>query len=95
MTIHARSTRWRCRNEPCERRIFAERMPDLATPFARRTTRLAGIVRMFGHAAGGRLSERLMGQLGMPVQRHQNPTQCKGKRGAPTKTRRRPGGGHR
>ena len=36
-------------------------------PFARRTTRMAGIVRLFGHAAGGRPSERLMARLGMPV----------------------------
>jgi transposase len=60
-------TRWRCRNDRCERRIFAERLPELTTPFARRTARLAGIVRLFGHGAGGRPSERLMTRLGMPV----------------------------
>jgi hypothetical protein len=65
--IQARSTRWRCRNHRCDRRIFAERLPSLATPFARRTTRLAGIVTLFGHGAGGRASERLMASLGMPV----------------------------
>ncbi len=36
-------------------------------PPARRTTRLAEIVRLFGHSAGGRPSERLMARLGMPV----------------------------
>ena len=60
-------TRWRCRNDRCERRIFAERIPGLAAPFARRTTRLAGIVLLFGHSAGGRPSERLMARLGMLV----------------------------
>jgi hypothetical protein len=60
-------TRWRCRNDQCDRRIFAERLPALAAPFARRTTRLAEIVRLFGHSAGGRPSERLMARLGMPV----------------------------
>ncbi|MGH7225387.1 MAG: transposase family protein, partial [Gemmataceae bacterium] len=65
--IQARSTRWRCRNHRCDRRIFAARLPRLATPFARRTTRLAGIVKLFGHGAGGRPSERLMASLGMPV----------------------------
>jgi transposase len=65
--IQAQSTRWRCRNQQCDRRIFAERLPRLATPFARRTTRLAGIVKLFGHGAGGRPSERLMASLGMPV----------------------------
>ncbi len=67
VNIQARSNRWRCRNRQCDRQIFAERLPKLATPFARRTTRLAGIVKLFGHGAGGRPSERLMASLGMPV----------------------------
>jgi transposase len=65
--IQARSTRWRCRNHQCDCRIFVARLPRLATPFARRTTRLAGIVELFGHGVGGRPSERLMASLGMPV----------------------------
>jgi hypothetical protein len=65
--IQARVTRWRCLNDQCERRTFAERRLDLTAPFARRTTRMAGIVRLFGHAAGGRPSERLLARLGMPV----------------------------
>ncbi|SEF09549.1 Transposase [Rhizobiales bacterium GAS191] len=67
VTVRARLTRWRCRNDQCERRIFAERLPRLAAPFARRTARLAGIVRLFGHGADGRPAERLMARLGMPV----------------------------
>ncbi|SDR63642.1 Transposase [Rhizobiales bacterium GAS113] len=67
VTVRARLTRWRCRNDQCERRIFAERLPRLAAPFARRTARLAEIVRLFGHGAGGRPAERLMARLGMPV----------------------------
>ena len=67
VSVRARMTRWRCRNDRCERRIFAERLPALTAPFARRTARLAGIVRLFGHGAGGRPSERLMTRLGMPV----------------------------
>ena len=47
--------------------IFTERVPGLAAPFARRTARLAEIVRLLGHSADGRPSERLMRQLGMPV----------------------------
>ena len=50
-----------------DRRIFTERVPCLAAPFARRTAPLAGIVRLLGHSAGGRPSERLMRRLGMPV----------------------------
>ncbi|TDX60437.1 transposase [Methylosinus sp. sav-2] len=65
--VRVRLTRWRCRNQNCDRRIFAERIPGPAAPFARQTTRLAGVVRLFGHSVGGRPSERLMGRLGMRV----------------------------
>ena len=67
VTIRARVTRWRCRNARCERRIFAGRAQELAAPFARQTVRMAGIVRLFGHSAGGRPSERLLSRLGMPI----------------------------
>ena len=65
--VTARVVRWRCRNEQCSRQIFAERIPELAAPFARRTSRVALIVRLFGHVAGGRPSERLLSRLGMPA----------------------------
>ena len=65
--INAGMARWRCRNQQCDRRIFTERLPGLAAPFARHTARLAEIVRLLGHSAGGRPSERLMRRLGMPV----------------------------
>jgi hypothetical protein len=67
VVIQARVTRWRCLNDQCERQTFAERRLDLTAPFARRTTRMAGIVRLFGHAAGGRPSELLLARLGMSV----------------------------
>ena len=67
VTIRVRVGRWRCRNERCDRQIFAERLPGLAAPSARQTDRLAEIVRLFGHSAGGRPSERLMVRLGMRV----------------------------
>jgi transposase len=67
VTIRARATRWRCRNAACGRRVFAERLPHLAARYGRRTTRLDEIVRLFGHSAGGRSSERLMSRLGMSV----------------------------
>ena len=67
MKIRVRLARWRCRKDGCDRRIFAERLPRLASPYARRTARLAEIVRLFGHSVGGRPSERLMARLGMPV----------------------------
>jgi transposase len=65
--VNARLGRWRYRNRQCDRRIFTERLLGLAARFARRTARLAGIVRLLGHSAGGRPSERLMRRLGMPI----------------------------
>ena len=67
VVVNARLGRWRCRNQQCDRLVFIERVPSLAAPFARRTARLSGIVRLLGHSAGGRPSERLMRRLGMPV----------------------------
>jgi transposase len=65
--VRARLGRWRCRNLKCDQRIFAERLPGLAAPLSRVTTRFAEIVRLLGHSAGGRPSERLMRRLGMPI----------------------------
>jgi transposase len=65
--VNARLGRWRCRNRKCDQRIFAERLPGLAAPLARRTTRLAKIVQLLGHSTGGRPAERLLRRLGMPV----------------------------
>jgi transposase len=36
--IHLQARRFRCRNNACDRKIFAERLPDLAGPKARETT---------------------------------------------------------
>ena len=60
-------TRWRCRNALCSQRIFAGADPLLATPYARQTSRLRTIIRLFGHGLGGRPSERIMDRLGMPI----------------------------
>ena len=65
--VRARLGRWRCRDLKCGQRIFAERLPGLAAPLSRQTTRLAEIVHLLGHSAGGRPSERLMRRLGMPI----------------------------
>jgi transposase len=67
VTLRLRAGRWRCRNPGCTRRIFTERLPEAAVPFARRTHRVADVVRMIGHSAGGRPAERLMERIGMTV----------------------------
>lgn len=60
-------TRWRCQNALCLQRIFAGTDPLLATPYARQTSRMRTIIRLFGHGVGGRPSERIMARLGMPI----------------------------
>jgi transposase len=65
-TLEIRSGRWRCRNEQCARKTFAEVLA-IAQPSARKTQRVGELVRLFAHAAGGRVSERLLTRLGMPT----------------------------
>jgi hypothetical protein len=40
--------RFRCRNSACARKVFAERVPEVAFPRARETTRLRDIVGLVG-----------------------------------------------
>jgi transposase len=65
--LHLQVGRWRCGNDGCPRKIFTERAPELALPWARRTNRLREVVRLIGHGMGGRPGERLLSRLGMPV----------------------------
>jgi len=66
VTLELRSGRWKCRNEQCARGTFVEKLAS-APPFARNTRRVGELVRLFGHAAGGRVGERLLTRLAMPV----------------------------
>ena len=63
--IHLQTRRFRCRNKECDRKIFAERLPAVATPKARETTRLCEIVGLVGYALGGLPGERLLNRLGI------------------------------
>jgi transposase len=56
-----------CRNTDCARQTSVERLPKLATPFARRTCRLAAAQGQTGLALGGEASARLLSGLSMPV----------------------------
>jgi len=67
LMLDLRLGRWRCRNEQCSRKTFVERLSSIAAPRGRRTIRVAEIVRLFGHAAGGLPSERLLARLAMPA----------------------------
>jgi len=67
VTVKLRVSRWRCLNGDCEHRTFADQLPEIVSPHARRTRRIAEIIHLFGHGTGGRPGERLMKRLGMPV----------------------------
>jgi transposase len=51
--LQLRGRKWFCRNRHCRRRIFTERLPTVAAPWARRTLRLAQRLVALGVALGG------------------------------------------
>lgn len=57
--------RFRCSNQACPRRTFAEPFPDLVAPYARRTDRLATAQVRTGLAVGAEPGARLLGDLRM------------------------------
>src|SRR5690242_10565470 len=57
--------RFRCRNPPCPRKIFCERLPSIARAYARQTDRASEIVRIIGYVAGGRPGQRLLERLSL------------------------------
>ena len=67
--IQLRVRRFRCRNQQCERKIFAERLPGIAAPKARETDRRGEIIRLIGYALGGLPGSRLLERLGMTASR--------------------------
>ena len=65
--IQVRARRFRCAQSGCPRRIFTERLPAVALPWARRTRRLGSIQRHIGFALGGEPGSRLAARLSMPL----------------------------
>jgi len=57
--------KFRCAEAECPRRVFTERLPELARPYARKTTRLHEILELVGFALGGNAGARLIRRLGM------------------------------
>jgi len=70
VTVRLSVRRLFCDNKQCERRLFAERLPDVAVPWARRTTRLAGQLTAVGLALGGAAGVRLGRKLGLAASRN-------------------------
>src|SRR6478672_13849948 len=67
VTLHLRVRRFVCRVRWCQRKIFAERLPDLVAPFARRTTRLADHLVRAAFDLGGEAGARHLIVEGTPV----------------------------
>lgn len=65
--VRVRARRFRCAVEGCSRRIFAERLPEVAQPWARRTARLGDLQHAIGLALGGQPGARLAERLAMPA----------------------------
>ena len=63
--LSLRVRRFRCSRSECPRKIFAERLPSVVEPYARKTRRLHEILELFGFALGGEGGTRLLRRLGM------------------------------
>jgi hypothetical protein len=59
--------RFWCDNRACPRTIFAERVPALAAPYARKTQRLLAVLTQLGFALGGEGGRRVLALLRMPA----------------------------
>ena len=59
--------RFRCRNSSCPRKIFCERLPQIARVYARQTERASEIVRLIGYIAGGLPGQRLLVRLSIAI----------------------------
>lgn len=67
MTLQVKVRKFFCLNSTCMRRIFTERLPEIAAPWARKTVRLVKRLQSIGLALGGAAGEQLANRLGYPV----------------------------
>jgi transposase len=68
--LQLRVRKWFCQNPACVRRIFTERLPTVAVPWARRTVRLAHRLLDLGVALGGTAGVRLSRRWSLAVSRN-------------------------
>jgi transposase len=61
--------RFWCENTTCPRKIFAERLPELTSVYARRTTRCTAALSELGFALGGKAGAYVGARLGLPSSR--------------------------
>ena len=69
VAVVLRVRRFFCDNAGCKARTFAEQVPGLTTPRARRTGLLKATLEAIGLALAGRAGARLADKLGVPVSR--------------------------
>ncbi len=67
VAVRIRARRFLCAQPACPRRTFAERLPGVARPSARRSERLADVQRQVALALGGEAGARLSVRLAMPT----------------------------
>lgn len=67
VSLHLQVRRFYCPNAGCSRVTFAERLPSVVAPSARRTRRLAAEQEAIGFELGGEAGARLAQRQGMPV----------------------------
>lgn len=65
--LQLRVRRFRCLNPQCSQQTFAERLPDLVVPTARRTIRLTVLLGVYAIESGGEPGARLLKAGGMKV----------------------------
>jgi zinc-finger of transposase IS204/IS1001/IS1096/IS1165 len=65
--LRLRARRFRCRNPACSRKIFVERLPQVAAVYGRQSERLQEIVRCVGFVAGGLPGSRLLSRLAIAI----------------------------
>jgi transposase len=70
VAIRLQVRRMFCDNARCERRVFTERLPGVAAPWARKTARLAGRLTAMGLSLGGAAGARLGRRLGLAASRN-------------------------
>ena len=64
LTLLITASKFFCSNPECRRRIFTERLPEVAAPWARKTARLVQHLQAIGLALGGAAGARLGMRLG-------------------------------
>ncbi len=69
LRLRVQVRRFFCENLVCTRKIFAERLPELTSVYARRTTRCTEALSEIGFALGGKAGSAVSAFIGLPSNR--------------------------